>query len=271
MSASWRWIASATCVVFLVACGGNSSNAGKSASTTTTVESAEARAWVSAATTGLLSDPQRPKDLTPAKARCMAHALVDTITVARLTAAGTTLTDLSDPNKNLPPGVAASTPGSVKAAFGAALQACDVGRLLGVTFAQGLADGIQGGYRADANGTRCVALWFAAPAQRVVLANLLLHSELSMDDDQQLAGLMLDCLDFAQMLAPSMHLTFSTPERACIDTQARNDPELRAALAAKMHGGTANDVFAGFGLRIVRCLTRAHIAELRARGKPVSA
>lgn len=271
MSASWRWVAAATCAVCLVACGGNSSNAARSASTTTTVASAEARAWVTAATTGLLSDPQRPKDLTPEKARCLAHALVDTITVARLTAAGTTLTDLSDPNKNLPPGVAASTPGSVKVALGAALQACDVGRLLGATFAQGLAEGIQGGYRPDAKGTRCVELWFDAPAQRAVLANLVLHADLSMDEDQQLGGLMIDCLDFAQMMAPSMHLTLSTAERVCINAQARNDPELRSALAAKMHGGTANDVFAGFGLRVVPCLTRAHIAELRARGKTVSA
>src|SRR5262245_36636535 len=91
-----------------------------STSSTSSTNAAEAKAWVDAATSGVLNDPDRPKTLTRADARCLAHALIDTLTVARLKGAGTTLADLRDPNGHLPTRLGTSTPTAVKIALGAA-------------------------------------------------------------------------------------------------------------------------------------------------------
>jgi hypothetical protein len=99
-----------------------------------------------------------------------------------------------------------------------------------------------------------------------LLADLILHGDLSADDDHALADLTLECFDFAALIAPSMHVTLLASERLCINDAARNDLELRDALAAEIRGDkTVTDALAGFGVRIVRCLTPAHIAELHAR------
>lgn len=285
-------MAVAVAVVLVSACGGSrgsnlgssspstskqsmsstSSTSKQSTSSTSSTNAAEANAWVDAAASGVLNDPDRPKTLTPTAARCLAHALIDTLTVARLKGAGTTLAELRDPNGHLPTRLGTSTPTAVKIALGAALQKCRLGDLFAGEFVKSFAESMTTGYQPDASSTGCVAVWVQGSTRRELLADLVLHGVLSENDDEALVDLMLECFDFAKMIGPSMHLTFSSSERVCINDAARNDPELRAALAAEIKGGErATDVFAGFGVRLVRCLTPAHLAELRMREQPSGA
>ncbi len=269
----------ATAVVALLAAGCGTSSRYSTAPGATSARSttspapttaADAQAWIDAATTGLTSDPDRPAGLTDARARCMAHALVDVVTVARLRGAGTTLIDLSDPARDLPVRVAAITPTTVKLQLGAAMQRCGVGELLGGATVRAIAHSIGGGYQADAASVRCAVAWMNAPARRELIADAVLHgstSASSSTDEGQFAGLFLDCLDFAAVIGMSVHVTFDAGERACINGIARQDAELRSALAAAIEGhGKADDVFTGFGVRIVGCLTPAHLRQMTTQG-----
>ena len=85
--------------------------------------------------------------MTAADATCLARALVATVTVERLKNAGASITDLSDPNKDLPASLATALPPATKVALGAAMQSCEFGRLIGAVFADSIAQSIGGGYQ----------------------------------------------------------------------------------------------------------------------------
>jgi hypothetical protein len=251
-------------VVLVAACGGTSfkSSAPTASTTTTTVESAETKAWVAAAIQGLMSDPSTP--LARGDAACLSRALVDTVTVARLEAGGVTISDLSDPNANFPSGLTAGVPTDVQLRLGEAIQACRFGRLIGGAFTDGIAQSIRGDYRVSAKENECVVRWFDAKAQRQLVADIILRPEPSAANSRSLVRLVLQCLDFAAMIEPSLGLTLSATERACVNAEARTDEQLKSALADEIRG-TGTDARASyelFGARVVKCLTPEHILQI---------
>jgi len=93
-------------LLFVAACGGSSFDASqpKATTTTTVAESPEAQVWIAAAARGV-ENGEAPKP-TPDVAQCMARALIDNVTVAKLKKAGVTKENLEDPNADLPPTLA---------------------------------------------------------------------------------------------------------------------------------------------------------------------
>ena len=258
-------------VVVLAACGSSGSSKPASAPqvSTTTVESAEARTWIAAAEKGLLADPSQGQSLTTADAACMSRALIDTITVDRLKAAGATLSDLSDPNKNLPPKLPSLLSPATKLAVGAAMQACPgFGRAIGGVFAQGFADQFNKGFQLDTPARNCITAWFQVPVRRALIAKMVLNVDPTSADSRDLASLILDCVGFGPLLAGALHVTLSPAENSCINVLARRDPGLVTGLANAMNGsGGTDSVFVSFGKRAVGCLTPAHISQI---GKPTA-
>ena len=265
-----RLIVTGVCVVLLAACGGTSfkaSVAPPTSTTTTTVESAEAKAWVEAAVQGVLGDPEN--HMTRTDATCISRALVDTITVTRLKAAGTTLTDLSDSTKDLPPRLGASLPIATQLALGKAMQSCRFGELIGPEITGGIADSISGGYRATVKENDCVATWFDAPAQRQLVADIILNSDPSASEAKDLAQLISRCLDVGAMMGSELKLTLSVAERECINRVARTDEHFLSGMASAIQGTGDASSLELFGASIVKCLTPTHVLQLgRAKTSP---
>ena len=182
-----------------------------------------------------------------------------------------TTRDLRDPNADLPSGLTAAVPPDVQLRLGGAIQACRFGRLIGSVFTEGIAQSISRSYRVSVAENDCVAEWFDADAQRQLVADIILRPEPSAADSRSLVGLVLECLDFAAMMEPSMGLTLSAAERECVNAEARTDEQLESALANEIRGtGTNNGAgYALFGARVVKCLTPEHILQFgKAKNSP---
>jgi hypothetical protein len=252
----------AVAALVIAGCGEGSNFKGAAPSaTSTTVESAETRAWVAAAARGVANSPGL--EVSAPDAECLGRALVENVTVERLKAAGVTKEALADPNKDLPASVGATLPSAKKRALGAALQACGAG-LFGRAIAEGLAHEVGKGYTLDAASRRCVDQWFSSPDRQTMLGSIVLNTPTEADG-AQLADLVVTCLDVATLMSPAMHTTFDPNERACINRVARTSRELRSALQSEI-SGSANSSTTHleeiFGASIVRCLTPQHLLQL---------
>ncbi len=256
-------------VVTLTACAGGSKSDARVRVTTTT-ESAETRTWVAAAEHGVLSDPQRPRSFTASDAACLSHALVDTITVARLKAAGATLSDLSDPNKNLPPKLASLLPSSNQLALAAEIQACSgFSKVFGDAFAQQFVQQVNKNYRPRPQQKECIATWFRSPPSRAMVARIVLSVKTTKKDDQDVAGLFMDCIGLAPLIEPSMHITLSNAEMTCINMLGRRTPAVRTALAQAIQTDTplSGTSLMTVGVGLVSCLTPAHLIQIGTQHK----
>jgi hypothetical protein len=263
----WRVIGTGLCVVLIAACGGGSSSksgAPAASTTTTTLASPETEAWVAAAALGLSTGDSAPKGITSADATCLARALINNVTVERLKNAGAVIEDLSDPNKDLPSSLAATVPAASKLAMGQAMQSCGFGRLVGSLLADGIAEGIGGGYQPDTEARQCVAEWFDAPAQQKLISDIVLSTDPTPTEAKSFAQVFVDCLDVATMMAPAMHLTLTDAEKTCINTEARADDQFVNAIAGEIAGtGSASKSNLDlFGARTVKCLTPEHLLQI---------
>jgi hypothetical protein len=188
--------------------------------------------------------------------------LVETVTVAKLKAAGVTMAALRDPNGNLPPRLAASLSPSNQLALGTAIQAC-AGGLFGTLLAQGFARSTGNGSRIDAASRACVNTWFAASNHDAIVAKAVLNVDPTKADSAQIGDLIVTCLDVAALLQPAFHMTFTTGERACINQVARSSSVFRSDFASSIAGSspsaTTNEAM---GATIVKCLTPAHILQI---------
>lgn len=260
------------CAVVLTACGSSSKSSSKSTKTTTTVESAETRTWSDAAAQGVLaSDSSSSEHITAADAACLGHALVDTITVVRLKSAGVTLGLLRDANGDLPAGLSGSLPLTTKQALGAAMQRCGFGRLVGPVFATSFAGSFGHGYRVDAQSKQCMGNTLDAPAQRLLVADLVLSSSSrgpSAADTAGLAKVLQRCLDWGAAFSLELKITPSAAETACMNRLARADARFGSSLAAEISGKPgAEQGFQLLGARLVKCLTPEHILQIGKAGK----
>jgi len=252
-------------VAILVAACGSSSHFNTAPTTTTsTTEPAENEAWIAAAAQGVLSSAQA-KSITPEKARCFAKALIDSVTVARMKAAGVTQADLSDPKRDLPAGFSTSLPTSVKTDFGAALQRCGFAQVIGPALAASIAADQSSTFKLDARAQACVVDGFSAPAHRVLIADLLLAPSPSDSDASDFAGLLLGCIDFSQLVQSNVSFKLSAQESACINNKARTDQALRQAMAASIVGKSPpanSNASQLLGASLISCLTPEHLVQL---------
>jgi hypothetical protein len=226
------------------------------------VESAETRAWVAAAEAGVEGGTELK--VSRADAQCLARALVETVTVARLKAAGVTLAELSDTNKDLPPRLARSLSPATKLALGRALQACG-GGFFGTTLAEGFAHEKGSRYRMDAAARGCVNRWFLSSDRVRIVAEAVLNEDPTKADSVQIADLIATCLDVAALLAPSFHFAFADTERACINQAARTSVTLRNALAGEISESSRSattNAESLFGASVVKCLTPEHLLQM---------
>jgi hypothetical protein len=255
-------VAIAAGAVVAAGCGGSSMPGATSKTTSTTVESVETRAWVAAAARGVQSSFN--EKLSAADAECLGRALVDTVRVDRLKAAGVTTKSLEDPNADLPAVLNASLPIADKQALGAAVEACGDG-IYGRLLAEGMADGVRSGYKLDAGSRACVNQWSSSPDHQVLIGTSVLTPKPTPAEAAQVADLIVTCLDVATLIAPSMHTTFSGAETACVNQLARTSPDLRTAFASEI-AGSANSTTRHqeelFGASIVKCLTPQHLLQL---------
>jgi hypothetical protein len=247
----------------VAACGGSGSTAAPKATTTTTVESPETRAWVAAATRGI--EATAGMHVSAADAACLGRAFVENVTVQRFKAAGVTKATLEDPNADTPPRLGALVPDATRKALGASLEACG-GGVFGDVVAQGLAQGAgKAGYQLDAASRACVRHWFSSPASQTLIASFVLDRNPTVAHASQLADLTVTCLDVATMLAPSMHITFVNSERVCVNRLARTSPLFRSVMRSEFAGSanssTTHDAQL-FGATIVKCLTPEHLLQL---------
>ena len=255
------------CLV-LAACGNSghnsTSNTTAPKATTSTTEPAQNDAWIDAATRGVEASSQA-KSVTPAQARCFARALIDSVTVARLKAAGVTMADLADPKRDLPAGFSESVPTAAKVDFGAALQRCGFARVIGPELAQSVASSQSSPFRMDARTQACVVDAFGAPAHRLLSADLLLSPSPSASDASDLAQLLLGCVDFSQIIQPNLPFVLAPSEAACINGKARTDPNLRKVVAGSILGSGASDNSDADKLlsaTLITCLTPDHVLQL---------
>lgn len=257
-------LVSSLLAALLAACSSSSHNNTEPKSTTSTTEPAENAAWIAAAAKGVLSSSQA-KSITPAQANCFAKALIDSVTVARMKAAGVTQADLSDPKRDLPAGFSASLPANVKTDFGAALQSCGFAHVIGPALAASIASDQSSTFKLDARAQACVVDGFGAPAHRVLVADLLLSPSPSDSDASDFAGLLLGCIDFAQLVQSNVSFKLSAQESTCINGKARTDQTLRQEMAASIvgKGGTSNsNAEQLLGASLISCLTPEHILQL---------
>jgi len=261
-------------LITAIAAGCGSSVKPRSApTTTTTVESAETRQWVAAASQGLMGgSDQLP--MTPSDATCMARAIVETITVAKLKAAGVTLADLRDPNSNPPASLSRSLPLATKLALGRTLQACGIGRLVGPALASGIADATAKGFKLAPPSVTCVSDAFDSSTYRLLDADLVLDSgsnHPSAADSAELANLFTGCLDWSAIYSTAVKIPFAATESACINRVVRNDPAFKSRLAAAIAGQTSSGSAALLGAPLLTCLTPEHLAQLGKSTRPRSA
>jgi hypothetical protein len=259
------WVGAAA-LLALALSGCSSGGSGKSAptvpKTTTTVESAETRQWGEAAARGVLAGDDTHQ-LKIADGQCLGHALVDTLTVARLKAAGTTLTDLSDPNYDIPKSLAQSLSLATKSELGGALQACHFGQLLAPTIAESMTS--QAKVTPTTQELNCIVDGFDAPARRLLVGEIILGNggQPSASEADGLATILSPCVDWAAVIAPHVPFKFAPSETSCIDAKFKNDPDVRNLLAdgiAGIHPAQNLDVL--LGARMIKCLTDEHLVEL---------
>jgi len=257
------FIVVAFALISTAAAGCGSSTKAVSAKTTTTVESAETRQWVAAASQGMMSSSDNAPNMTSADATCMAHAIVDTITVAKLKAAGATLAGLRDPNGNPPASLSRSLPVNTKLALGSALQACGLGRLVGPALASGIADSSAKGFKLSPHSVTCVSDAFGNPSYRLFIAELTLSgSHMNATASTDFADLVIGCLDWAAIFSAQAKFPFSASESACINRSVRNDATFKNALASEIAGKQSSTSDAALAGPLLACLTPAHLAQL---------
>jgi hypothetical protein len=247
----------------LAGCGSSGSN---TKATTTTTESPETQQWIAAAREGLLSDSEKPPNMTPVDATCLARALVGTITVAKLEAAGITLAELRDSNSDLGASLS-SLPAATKLAVGDALQGCGVGRLIGPLFAKSIAGELrQGkGYTLSPSSNDCVSHEFDNRSNRSLIAEMFLSSndsDISANGSTALAKILSKCLDWAAIFDSGIQGSFSHAESSCIDRVVPNDPAFTAALASEIKGKKDPNSDRLFGAPLLACLSPAHLEQI---------
>jgi hypothetical protein len=247
----------------VAACGGGGSkSAAKVVPTTTTTESLETRQWVDAAAKGLIAGDDTGK-ITVSQAQCMAHALVDTVTVAQLKASGTTLADLTDPNKNLPAKLASSVPVETQTALGGAIQGCHFGELLAPELASSFAS--DGGVKPSAQVMKCLVDGFGAPAQQLLIGQMILNSgsNATPAEANAMAGVIDPCIDWSVFIAKDAPFKLEAAESSCINRLFGTDPDLRKVMASEIEGTKpGNSVGDLVGARMISCLTPAHILQI---------
>jgi hypothetical protein len=262
-----RIVAALVAVLVVCSCGGGSSKTAKASSTTTTtassgttttVESAETSAWVAAAAAGVGGSDLK---VSASDAECLGRALVETVTVGKLKAAGVTMAALRDPNTDLPPGLAASLSPATKLALGAALQAC-AGGVFGALLVQAFAQSNDPHYQLDAASRACVNRWFATPEGHALASAAALNVDPTKADASQIADVIVTCLDVATLLMPEFHVTFTSTERTCINQVARSGTALRDAFASSITNSGSNTAANRFGADIIKCLTPEHLAQI---------
>jgi len=255
-------------LVFVVAgCGSGSSNTARTTSTTgvqgsTTTDSPATAAWVDAAATGVERAPGLHVSATDA--HCLGRALVDTVTVGKLEAAGVTAAALADPNRDLPPSLGTSLDPATKTALGAAIQGCG-GGVFGALVAQGFAQGINNSYKPDAATRACAQQWFSSPARQSIVGDAVLNVNPTAADASQIADLIVDCFNVAALFAPQFHVTFTSAETSCINATARTSTQFHSALVSEITGKTDSATTTAeelFGASIMKCLTPEHILQI---------
>jgi len=250
-------LVSSLLATLLAACSSSSNNSTAPTTTTSTTEPAENEAWIAAAAQGVKSSSQA-KSITPEQARCFAKALIDTVTVARMKAAGVTQADLSDPKRDLPAGFSASLPANVKTDFGAALQRCGFAKVV----VQAIAPGQSSGSQLDAHAQACVGDALGAPAHRVLITDILLAPSASATDKADLAGVILDCGGFASLFESNVSFKLSADESACINRKVAAQGPVRQAAIASIGGTATSDAGKLLSTSLVSCLTPEHILQL---------
>jgi len=262
-----RMVAVLVAVLVVGSCGGGSSKAAKASSTptttaspvtTTTVESAETSAWVAAAAAGVGGSDLK---VSASDAECLGRALVETVTVGKLKAAGVTMAALRDPNADLPPGLAASLSPATKLALGAALQAC-AGGVFGTLLVQGFAQSNDPHYQLDAGSRACVRQRFSTPEGDALVSDAALNVNPTQADASKIADVIVTCLDVATLLMPEFHVTFTSTERTCINQVARSGTALREAFASGITNSGSTNAATRFGADIIKCLTPEHLAQI---------
>jgi hypothetical protein len=255
-------------IVVVVACwlistvaAGCGSNSNKARAATTTVESAETQQWVEAANQGLMSSSDNPPNTN-----CIAHAIVDTITVGKLKAAGVTQADLRDSSTGAPGALSRSLSLATKLALGAALQGCGLGQFVGPALASGIAGASAKGFKLSPQNEKCVSDGVESSPYRLFVAELILSGGNKISNataSVDFANLLSECIDWAAIFASQAKFPFSAPESACINRGIRNDVVFKNALASLIAGtATPASSDAALGEPLLTCLTPAHLSQL---------
>jgi len=270
----------AAAVVGVAGCGGTSynkasngsngtSNGGGSTSPTTASSNPDAQAMIDAAAKGVQSSDSGA-NISSDTAHCFGAALVNTLGVDRLKAAGVTAASLGDSSENLPAEVAKNTPSDVREQLGAALQACGFGEVIGPAFAKGFVENAgTSSVKIDSAAQQCLSSGFDSSDSRLMIADLVLGQKPSSTDAGVLAGLMLQCINLTPIFAAQFGFPLTASEQSCIDAKDKSNPTIRKVIAAEI-AGTSGSVSSSdqtaLGTAFITCLTPAHIAQLGQKG-----
>ena len=246
--------------------GGTSPN---SASPTTASSNPDAQAMIDAAAKGVQSSDSGA-NISSDTAHCFGAALVNTLGVDRLKAAGVTAASLGDSSQDLPAELAQSTPNDVRLQLGAALQGCGFGEVIGPAFAKGFVQNAgTSSVKIDSTAQSCLSSGFDSSGSRAMIADLVLGQKPSSGDADVLAGLMLQCINLTPIFAAQFGFPLAASEQSCIDAKDKSNPTIRKVIAAEI-AGTSGSVSSSdqnaLGAAFITCLTPAHIAQLGQKG-----
>src|SRR5262245_24206583 len=258
-----RLIALVVSCALVGACGGSSFRTASSSATTTTL-SAEDQRWVTAAREGLLTDPEKPSEVTPADGTCVAEATISVVTVARLQAAGVTIGDLRNANE-LPNDLYGSLSDETRHALGAAVQRCGIGRMLAPDLVRGVQPGAP---LSETKGLqKCLADALMSPKYQVLVAAMMLLSSPGAREASETSEILVACIDWAALLQGELKFKLSAAERVCINRRAHTDAAFKRVLVPAISGADEKKtdkqrLGSRLGQLAISCLTPEHFMRL---------
>jgi hypothetical protein len=254
-----RLVAAAAALLVLAACSSGSDEP-SSAAITTTTGTGEESAYVDAVYDGLIAETPAaaPDDL-----RCVAQAIVDGVGVGRFHDAGLTVGQVRDPDFEPPASIADAMDTADRVAMATDLQSCGIGRVIGASVVGSF--GSLTGELGD-RARRCFARGFEGPTARRMIAGLMLN-DVSLVDSSRLAGITVDCVGLAPLVANAAELELTAAESGCIDRAGRTDTTFLRLLADQFRNvpSTAKTAQARLGAQVYACLTPAHRVALAQR------
>jgi hypothetical protein len=252
-----RVAAALTALLVFAGCSSGGSSKPSSAVTSTTSDAGDRGAYADAIYASLVAEtPSVPED----DMRCVAEAIVDGVGVDRLHAAGVTVAQARRPDFEPPEAIAQSMNTRQRVEMATRLQACGIGRIVGVSVAGSFAS-LKG--PSGARAQQCFARGFAGAPARRMIAGLMLN-DVSIPDAGQLARLTVECVGLAPLIANASSLTLSAAEAQCIERAGRTDTTFLRLLADEFRDmpSSAKTAPARLGAQVFLCLTPAHRAAV---------